>query len=137
MNNSGVNNKGFNVLKLILAVNFNAAVIFSLIVGVLSAMGSTLFFEDQSQLYGPMASNLRLMLIYLCLTELAVYSFCRFGDNYQGLLILGAFLLILVVSIEFYGAINQIPIDDNYPWFFLYLGLSHIGYGALPSVSRA
>lgn len=137
MNNTGVNNKGFNVLKLILAINFNAAVIFLLIVGVISAMGSTLFFDDQSELYGPMASNLRLMLIYLCLTELAVYSFCRFEGNYQGLLILGAFLLILMVSIEFYGAINQVAIDDNYPWFFLYLSLSHIGYGALPSANKA
>ncbi|MDD1621468.1 MAG: hypothetical protein LUQ11_08295 [Methylococcaceae bacterium] len=137
MNNSSVNNKGFNVLKLILAINFNASVIFLLIVGVISAMGSTLFFDDQNELYGPMAGNLRLMLIYLCLTELAVYSFCRFGDNYQGLLILGAFLLILMVSIEFYGTINQVPIDDNYPRFFLYLGLSHIGYGALPSANKA
>ncbi len=136
MNNSGVNDKGFNVLKLILAVNFNAAVIFLLIVGVISAMGGTLIFEDQSELYGPMAGNLRLMLIYLCLTELAVYSYCRFGETYQGLFVLGIFLLLLAISIEFYGAINQIPIDGNYRWFFLYLGLSHVGFAGLKSTNE-
>lgn len=128
MNTSVISNKGLNVMKLILAVNFNAAVIFLFIVGVLTAMGNNLFFEDQSDLYGPMSNNLRLMLVYLCIVEAAVYSYCHFERSYQALLALGAFLLLLVVSIEFYGAINEIPIDENYRWFFLYLGLSHIGF---------
>jgi hypothetical protein len=136
MNNRVVTDKSLNILKLLSAVNFNAAVIFLLIVSVISALGSTLFFEDQSELYGPLASNLRLMLVYLCLTELSVYSFCRFRDNYQGILILGMFLLLLMVSIEFYGVINQVPIDDNYRWLFLYLGLSHICHGTLTSVNK-
>lgn len=136
MNNKTLTHKSLNLLKLVLAVNFNAAMIFLLLVAVISAIGNAPIFEDQSDIYGPMASNLRLMLIYLCLTELAVYSFCRFGENYQGLFVLGIFLLFLAVSIELYGAINQIPIDENYRWFFLYLGLSHVGFAGLKSANR-
>lgn len=137
MNNSIVTGKSINVLKLLLAVNFNASVIFLLIATVISALGGTLFFEDQSELYGPLASNLRLMLVYLSLTELSVYSFCRFNNSYQNLTLLGMFLLLLAVSIEIYSAINQIPVDENYRWFFLYLGLSHIGYGGMDTMNKA
>lgn len=137
MNNNIATGKSLNFLKLLLAVNFNAAVIFLLIASLLSALGSTLFFDDQSDLYGPLASNLQLMLVYLSLTELSVYSFCHFNNNFQNLMLLGMFLLLLAVSIEIYSTLNQIPIDENYRWFFLYLGLSHIGYGGLGSSNKA
>lgn len=137
MNTSAISNKGINIVKLILAVNFNAAVIFLFIVGILTAMGSNLFFEDRSELYGPMSNNLRLMLVYLCIVEVAVYSYCHFERNYQALLVLGIFLLLLVVSIEFYGAINEVPVDENYRWFFMYLGLSHMGFSLLNQANNS
>ncbi|MGZ4960270.1 MAG: hypothetical protein ACXV7J_13535 [Methylomonas sp.] len=136
MNTSVVSNKGINLMKLIMAVNFNAAVIFLFIAGVLTAMGNNLLFEDQSELYGPMSNNLRLMLVYLCIVELTVYSYCHFGKNYQALLVLGIFLLLLAVSIEFYGAINEVPVDENYRWFFIYLGLSHMGFSLLIQTNK-
>lgn len=133
MNNKTLSDKSLAALRLVLAVNFNAAMIFLFLVGTISVVGNSLIFENQSDLYGPMASNLRLLPIYLCLTELSVYSYCRFEANYQGLMVLGIFLLLLVVSIEFYGAINQVPVDENYRWFFLYLGLSHVAFASLKS----
>lgn len=136
MNNSIVSDKSVSFLRLILAVNFNAAVIFMLIVSVLTAMGNPLFFDDYGDLYGPMDNNLRLMLIYLCITELGVYSFCRYSDNYRAMMVMGLFLLLLIISIEFYGVINEVAVDENYRWFFLYLGLSHLAYGALPTANK-
>lgn len=136
MNTSIVSNKSINFLRLVLAVNFNAAVIFLLIVSVLTAMGNTLFFEDYGDLYGPMDNNLRLMLIYLCVTEIGVYSFCRYSNNNQGIFLMGLFLLLLIVSIEFYGVINEVAVDENYAWFFLYLGLSHLCFGGISPGSK-
>ncbi|WP_347989441.1 hypothetical protein [Methylomonas sp. AM2-LC] len=127
--------KNFDVLKLICSINFNASLIILAVVSVISAMGSTLIFDDQTDLYGPMSGNLRLMLFYLCLTEVAVYSYCRFSGDYKGLLVLGVFLLLLTLSLEFYGSINQVPIDENYQWFFLYMGLSHLSYGRVSKVN--
>jgi hypothetical protein len=52
------------------------------------------------------------------------------------MMVMGLFLLLLIISIEFYGVINEVAVDENYRWFFLYLGLSHLAYGALPTVNK-
>lgn len=137
MNQSIVSEKSAGLLRLLLAVNFNAAVIFLLIVSVLSAMGSHMFFEDYGDLYGPMDNNLRLMLIYLSVSELAIYSFCRYSENFSVMVVMGLFLLLCSFGIEVYSDINEVVVDENYFWFFVYLGLSHLCYGLIPqSIKR-
>lgn len=123
--------KRFNVWKILFQINFDASVIFLVIASIMTAAGSPFFFDDDSDLYGPMAGNLRLMLVYLTLMVLAVYSYCRFSTQFQGLLVLGVFLLLLTVSVEFYSTLNQVPVDENYRWLFLYLGLSHLAFGGI------
>lgn len=118
------------IVQLVLAVNFTAALIFMVLVSFMTFLGHSVLFEDHSDLYGPMDSNLRLMMLYLCLTEIAVCSFCHFSKQYQGVLLMGCFLLVLAVSVDFYGEINQVPIDEHYRWFFAYLGLSHVAYAS-------
>ena len=136
MNQSIVSEKSAGFLRLLLAVNFNAAVIFLLIVSVLSAMGSHMFFEDYGDLYGPMDNNLRLMLIYLSVSELAVYSFCRYSENFSVMVVMGLFLLLCSFGIEVYSEINEVVVDENYFWFFVYLGLSHLCYGLIPNSNK-
>ena len=121
----------FNLLQMLLQVNFNASAIFVLIVSVLSLSGSELFFDNSADLYGPLANNLRFVLFYLCLIQVAVYGFYQTSRNYGAVLILGVFLLLLTFSLEFYAVINQIEIDQNYSRLFLYAGLSHSVYGGL------
>ena len=121
-------NKPANAIKLICAVNFKAALIFLLLFSVVSVFDQPLYFDDYQDLYGPMIGNLRLMLIYLAVTDLAIYGYCHFSNNYQAVFIMGVFLLSLILGVEAYGLLNQVPIDDNYAWFFLYLGASHLSY---------
>jgi hypothetical protein len=123
------NHKTLKLLSILSAVNFNAAVIFLLIVSLISAAGSSAIFDNNSELYGPLAGNLRLMLIYLTLSQFAAYCFCSYSQNYCPLMPVGMFWLLLMGSIEFYGMINQIPIDEDYGRLFLYLGLSNLVYG--------
>jgi hypothetical protein len=118
-------------LRIAASVNFIASLIFLLIVTTSSMIGSTFFFEDSSDLYGPMASNLRIMMVYLCVTELAVIGFCRYSRHYQAVTLLGIFLLLLTISMEFYSVINEVTVDENYATVFLYLGLSHLCFGLL------
>ena len=131
MHTRSFSNASLNVLQMVLQVNFNASVIFVLLVSFLSLTGSELFFEDTSDLYGPLANNLRFVLLYLCFVQLAVYGFYQMSSNYSAVFALGAFLLVLMVSLEFYGNVNQIDIDENYQRVFLYAGLSHLLYGGL------
>ncbi|MCX7100426.1 MAG: hypothetical protein NTX38_02755 [Methylobacter sp.] len=123
MNNKTSETKMLPLFKILPAINFNFAVIFLLIVSVTSATGSTAFFDNNADLYGALASNLRLMLI--------VYCFCSYSQNYRLLIPVGMFWLMLMGSIEFYGMVNQIAIDEDYRWFFLYLGISNLAYGAM------
>lgn len=126
-----ITTSSLNVLQLILQVNFNASAIFVLIVSAMSIAGSEIFFEDGSDLYGPLANNMRFVLFYLCLIQLAVYGFYKISSNYGAVLSLGVFFLFLTGSLEFYAEINQIEIDDRYRQVFLYSGLSHLFYGGL------
>ncbi|MGZ5601896.1 MAG: hypothetical protein ACXWFX_15005, partial [Methylobacter sp.] len=129
MNAKFLNHKVLQLLSLLPAINFNIAVIFLLAVSLVSVGGSSLFFDNSSDLYGPLASNLRLMLIYLTLSQFSAYCFCSYIENYRLLMAVGLFWLMLMASIKFYGMVNQIPIDEGYGWLFLYLGLSNLVYG--------
>lgn len=126
-----LNQKTLQLLSMLSAVNFNAAIIFLLIVSLISAAGSVVIFDNNSELYGPLAGNLRLMLVYLTLSQFAAYCFCSYTQNYRPLMPVGLFWLLLMGSIEFYGMVNQIPIDEDYGRLFLYLGLSNLVYGGV------
>ncbi|MDO9269809.1 MAG: hypothetical protein Q7T96_11960 [Methylobacter sp.] len=126
-----LNHKTLQLLSMLSAVNFNASIIFLLIISLISAAGSAVIFDNNSELYGPLAGNLRLMLIYLTLSQFAAYCFCSYTQNYRPLVPVGLFWLLLMGSIEFYGMVNQIPIDEDYGRVFLYLGLSNLVYGGL------
>jgi hypothetical protein len=124
-------NKNLKVLSVLLPINFNIAVIFLLVVSLITAAGSSLFFENNIELYGPLASNLRLMLVYLTLSQIGSYCYCSYSRNYRPLITVGIFWLLLIGSIKFYGVVNQLPIDEDYGWLFLYLGMSNLSYGAI------
>lgn len=131
MNTRSLSYMSLNILQIFLQVNFNASVILVLLASVLSLTGSEFFFENTSDLYGPLANNLRLVLIYLCLVQIAVYGFYQMSSNYAAIVALGAFLLILILSLEYYSSVNQVEIDENYQQVFLYAGLSHLLYGGI------
>lgn len=131
MNTRSLSRTSLNVLQIVLQVNFNASVILILLASILSLTGSEFFFESTSDLYGPLANNLRLVLIYLCLVQIAVYGFYQVSSNYAAIVALGAFLLILILSLEYYSLVNQVEIDENYQQVFLYAGLSHLLYGGI------
>lgn len=124
-------NSCLDILTLTLKVNLNASIIFLLIVSILSLADSQLFFSDDSELYGPLAGNFRIMLLYLSLTVMAVYGLSNGGEKVQALLALGIFLLAMAAGLAFYGQINQVPVDEHYFWLFGYCGLSQLGFASM------
>ncbi len=122
---------GWLAIRVISSLNLQAAIGFLLFGAVLALRGESQFFEYEDDVYGPMMGNLRLMLVYLGVAEIAVYIMCRMRGKYQVMLLVGGFFIILMASIDFYGFINQVPVDDHYKFLFLYLGLSHLLYGGV------
>ena len=56
----------------------------------------------------------------------------KFSGNDSG----GVFLILMIGSMEFYGEINDVEIDEDFPLFFLYTGLSHILFGVMVGIEK-
>ncbi|MDD5579750.1 MAG: hypothetical protein PHY16_10790 [Methylobacter sp.] len=121
----------FQSLKLLVEVNFYISVIVLVIGSILSVSGSYSIFEFNEELYGALANNLRMMMVYLAVAECMICGYCFFSKKFQVFIFSGFFLILMVGSLAFYGEVNNMPMDPNFPLFFLYTGMSHILFGLL------
>ena len=128
--------KGLQSIKFLLEVNFYISVIVFTAGGILSLSGNYSFFEFNEDLYGALDNNLRMIMVYLAMTEGVILGYCYFRKDFQAMIPVGFFLILMIGSMEFYGEINSIEIDDNFPMFFLYTGLSHILFGVMASIEK-
>ncbi|WAK00431.1 hypothetical protein [Methylobacter sp. YRD-M1] len=129
--------KVFQTLKFLVTANFYVSVIVLMLGGISSASGSDAIFEFNMEFYNPLLNNLRIMMIYLAISEISVCVYCFLKDKFQAIILTGFFLVLITGLLEFYGQINEIPIDPNYPPFFLYVGFSHILFGVLTNMEKA
>ena len=128
--------KGLQSIKFLLEVNFYISVIMLIAGGFLSVSDSYSFFEFNQDLYGALDNNLRMIMVYLAMTESVILIYCFFRKNFQIMITVGFFLILMIGSMEFYGDINSIEIDDNFPLYFLYTGLSHILFGVMMGIEK-
>jgi len=128
--------KSIQSIKFLLEVNFYISVIVLIAGGMFSASGSYSIFEFNEELYGALDNNLRMIMVYLAMTESVILGYCFFRKNFQVMIPVGFFLILMIGSMEFYGEINSIEIDENFPLFFLYTGLSHILFGVMVGIER-
>lgn len=128
--------KSIQSFKLILEVNFYISVMVLIAGGMSSGLGDYSLFEFNDELYGALENNLRLIMIYLAMTESSIIGYCLYRQNFQVMIPVGFFLIMMIGSIEFYGEINSIEIDEKFPLFFLYTGLSHILFGVLAGIEK-
>ena len=103
---------------------------------MLSVSGSYSIFEFNEDLYGALDNNLRMIMVYLAVTEIVILIYCFLRKNFQVMIPVGFFLILMIGSMEFYGEINTIEIDENFPLFFFYTGLSHILFGVMAIIER-
>jgi hypothetical protein len=117
--------------KLLVEFNFYVAVLVLIGFCLLSVSDSFSIFSFNEELYGALDNNLRVMIVYLGVTEIVVFAYCWLTQRFQGMTLVGFFLLLLIESVQFYGEVNSIEIDEVFPLFFLYTGLSHLAFGIL------
>ena len=127
---------GIQSIKFLLEVNFYISVIVLIAGGMLSVSGSYSIFEFNEDLYGALDNNLRMIMVYLAVTEIVILIYCFLRKNFQVMIPVGFFLILMIGSMEFYGDINTIEIDENFPLFFFYTGLSHILFGVMAGIER-
>lgn len=131
-----MNGMAFKSIKFLLEVNFYISV-FVLIAGCLFSVSDRYsIFEFNEDLYGALDNNLRIIMIYLAMTEMVILIYCYFRQNFQVMIPVGFFLIMMIASMRVYGEINDIGIDETFPLFFLYTGLSHILYGVMILIEK-
>lgn len=124
----------FRGVKGIVDANFYISVITLIVAGFVSVTSAGTWFEFNEDLYGPMANNLRFMLMYLAVTEIFICFFAFLRKNLKVFIVAGFFLILCIGSLKFYSMINDVEVDENLFVLFLYVGLSHIIYGIVSSL---
>ncbi len=123
-------------LKYLLEVNFYASVILLLAGSFLSVSDNHSLFEFKEDLYGALDNNLRMIMVYLGMTEMVILIYCLIRKDFRSMILVGFFLILMVGSMEFYGEINTVEIDSNFPIFFFYTGISHILFGVIEDILK-
>ena len=121
--------KFFDSISVFFKINFYISAI--VLVGgcLLSATENHSIFEFNEDLYGAIGNNIRVIMMYLAINELAILLYCFLTKNARIMFAVGLFLILLIGSLEFYAEINAIEFDQNLRLFFLYTGISHLVYG--------
>jgi len=117
--------KNLSWLPLVVEINFYVAVAM-VVLGSLLCISSASYFEFNEDLYGALDNNLRIIMVYLALTEVVVVTYCYVMKSFHYLILMGFFLLLMIGSMQFYGDINSVEVDTNFSLFLMYTGVSHI-----------
>lgn len=133
---NGITLKTMQSIKFLLEANFYLSVIALIVGGLSSITESYSIFQFNEDLYGPMGNNLRIMMLYLAMTEVVIFAYCLFRKKFQVMAVVGFFLVLMIGSMEFYGEVNAIEIDPDFPLFFLYTGISHILFGVMVNIEK-
>ncbi|MCX8049460.1 MAG: hypothetical protein N3A55_07350 [Methylohalobius sp.] len=111
-------------------INFYLAVLLSVIGGAIVLVKPDLIFPEIMQIYGPLARNLLIIVLYLLVFQLLLWAFCYRRSGYLEALIMGGALLIAALGIPFYSHVNGLPISLPLVLGMAYCGLSHLLYFA-------
>lgn len=129
-----INNKTIQVTKFFVDANFYISVLLLVYGGLTAVTNDYSIFEFNEDLFGAMHNNLRIALLYLGMTEVVVCLYCFASKQPKMMTFVGYFLIMMLGSLAFYGKINNVPIDQNIPVFFLYTGVSHILFGVISGI---
>jgi hypothetical protein len=118
-------------VRLLIEANFYFSLVIVIFGGAVSLSDNYTLFQFNADLYGEMANNLRIMMVYLAFTEALIYGYCFVTKQYHYYLLVGLFLMTMVPGLAFYGQVNDVEIDPNLDIFLLYAGMSHFLWGVM------
>ncbi len=116
-------------IRFIIEGNFYISVLVFILGIGLSISPEYMIFEFNEELYGVLAQNLKMMLVFLAFSELLICSYCYLIRNRRMFMFVGLFFLLMIGSLPFYAEVNNIEIDPDLTWFFGYVGISHLLFG--------
>lgn len=124
------------ILRMIIEINFYASLTLVIVGCGISLSDNYTLFDFNTELYGELGANLRVIMVYLAFTSMIIFGFCYITQQYHYYLLVGIFLLLMEPALVFYGQVNNVEIDPDLDPFFIYTGLSHLLFGFLPNTLK-
>lgn len=103
-----------SALKTIIEGNFLVSVMVLVVVSIFCISPTHSYFDMNEELFGAMANNLRLTMLYLGVTEVLICAYCFASKRTQFFIPVGFFLILMMGSMQFYDVINDVNIDENF-----------------------
>jgi hypothetical protein len=128
--------KIFQIIQYLLILNFVISVMLLISGSLFSLSDRYSLFDFNQELYGELASNLKVTMIYLTITEIIICIYCFLTKTTKGFVLAGYFFVLMVISVYFYGQLNNVEIDENLYPFFIYTGVSHILFGMMTDIKK-
>lgn len=129
-----ITDKAFYGMRLLIEANFYFSLVVLIFGSGVSISDRYTLFQFDSEIYGELANNLRIVMVYVAFTEILIFCFCFLTQQFQYYLIVGLFLMAMVPAFAFYGEVNNVEIDPDLTPFFLYTGISHFLRGLITKV---
>ncbi len=120
---------GRKLVQKAIQINFQLAVLVSIIGGIGVLLKPESILPEILQLYGPLTRNLLLVIGYLVVMQVLLWLIRRRSGYFEALL-MGAVFLLTALGIPFYSYVNGIPLNLPLLTVLGYLGLSHLTYFA-------
>jgi hypothetical protein len=118
---NGIPSKIFQGVKFLLTANFYLSVIVLMMGSISSLSGSDVIFDFSTDFYNPLLNNLRIMMIYMAISEIGICVYGILRKKFQAIILTGFFLVLITGSLEFYGQINNISAV-----FFIYRFIAYL-----------
>ena len=123
-------------IEFIIIANFLVSAMLLIIASFLSLYEQYSFFEFNQDLYGELINHVKIIMLYLAITEIIICAYCAWSKNTQGIALAGFFMILMVGSMSFYGKINDVVFDENLFLFFFYTGCSHILFSIFAELKK-
>ena len=118
-----------NYVNIVLEGNYYFSAVLLIILALSPFFGKEGLFGTDTEIYGPLGNNLRIIGLYLALMELFLWIYCLLKRNLSNVAMLGVFYLLIPNAVQMYSEINGLPFDSDPRLVFWYVGLSHIAFG--------
>ncbi len=115
-------------LRIVGVIFLNLGMLVALVGTIASFFKPDLLFSETMQLYGPLKNNLVFVLIYICITEIALFFFQFYKIIVYESLGVGLILVLIAFGTQFYSEINQLPFNPTIFAGCIFIAICHIVY---------
>ncbi len=115
-------------IKMVAISLVNIAMLIGLCGAVFGLSKPNLIFSESMELYGPLRNNLIFILLYISVSEIALFFLQFYKRIVTESMIIGLIMILIAFGTILYSQINQIPFSIVMFVGCLFIGVAHLFY---------